>query len=335
VFVVALAGCASEPLPGPDLAPPMPEPLAAARDLRGAYRAALCQRDDMTGDACDRTLYRFAGEPTSPRPPTADAANYRLLLVPGFIASCFPEIRTFGDILPAAEAKGFAVDLLAAEGRNGVAANARLLGEQVDRLPADGRRLIFVGHSKGATDVLALLVERPDIASRTAAVLSLAGALHGSPLADRLDSLYRVTFGAFPFSACNRGEGDAVADMQRTARKTWWAQNGPRLAVPIYSLVTVPEFGRIAAPLYTPFLLLSGISRYNDGMLLARDQVAPGGALLGIVDSDHLSIAIPRPDVLPYMLWVSSAPFPRPQAVLAAIDVIAADKYGAGTTPHP
>jgi len=95
--------------------------------------------------------------------------------------------------------------------------------------------------------------------------------------------------------------------------------------VPIYSLAAVPGMSRVAPTLYTAFLALSHLSRYNDGMLLARDMVAPAGALLGVVDADHLSIAIPRPAALPYALWFSPAPFPRAAVILAAIDVIAAD----------
>jgi len=259
------------------------------------------------------------------RPPPADPARFRLLFVPGFLASCFPDIHTFGDVLPAARAAGFAADFLDVEGRSGVSANARSLAQQIARLPDDGRRLIIVGHSKGAVDALQMLVDEPAVARRTAALIAVAGALQGSPLADRLDALYGVTFGAFPFSACGKGEGTPVQDLQRAARAAWWAAHGHALTVPVYSLVSVPEMTRLAPTLYPTFLAMSRFTRYNDGMLLAEGQVAPDGALLGVVDADHLSIGIPRPETFPHALWFSPVPFPRTAAILAAIDVVAAD----------
>ena len=57
-------------------------------------------------------------------------------------------------------------------------------------------------------------------------------------------------------------------------------------------------------------------------MLRTRDQVVRSTRLLGVVNADHLSVAIPHPGVL-YSLVFNPTPFPRPDVMLAAIDVIA------------
>ena len=44
-----------------------------------------------------------------------------------------------------------------------------------------------------------------------------------------------------------------------------------------------------------------------------------------VVNADHLSVAIPFPGGLPWTFTMTATPFPRPQVVLAAIDVIAED----------
>src|SRR4030095_3642107 len=91
LIAVMVAACASAPLPrGDEALPSLPRALAepGIRDLRGAYRAALCPRL-LNGDDCARTLHRFAGESPAPRPPPADPAQFRLLFVPGFLATCF------------------------------------------------------------------------------------------------------------------------------------------------------------------------------------------------------------------------------------------------------
>ena len=279
----------------------------------------------MDAATCAAALHRFAGEQAAAAPPPADPARWRLLFVPGFLASCFPAADSFADVVTAARAQGFAAQVLTAEGRNGVEANARLLAAQVDALPDDGRRIVFVGHSKGSVDALEVLVARPDIARRVAAVLAVGGALQGSPLADRLQGAYRATFGVFPFPACGWGEGNPVADLTPERRRAWWARHGAALTIPVYSLVSVPDAERLSAGLLVAHAYLAASSSWNDGMVLARDQLGAPGRLLGVVNADHLAVAIPFPGGLPWTFTMTATPFPRPQVVLAAIDVIAAD----------
>src|SRR5262249_31705765 len=167
LLVAACAGIGTVPD-----APPAP-------DLRGVYRAALCSRPDMSADECASTLRAVDDAPPAPAPPSADPSRYRLLFVPGFMASCFRGIHSFGDVIVAARKQGYAADALAVGGRNGVDANAKMIAEQIERLPDDGRRIILIGHSKGADDALQMLVTRPDLAPKVVALLSVAGALNG------------------------------------------------------------------------------------------------------------------------------------------------------------
>lgn len=320
-----LAGCATEPMPVGGETPPLPPALASVHDLRGAYRAALCGRPDMGDDACVRTLYRFAGEVAAPRPPAADPTRYRLLFVPGFMATCFPSIHSFADVVEAARALGYDAQVLDVGGRDGVAASADRLAALLARIPDDGRRIVIVGHSKGVVDALEMLAARPDPDSRVVAVLSIAGALQGSPLAERLHGVYHATLGVFPFAGCARGEGDPVGDLQPERRRAWWDRYGSRLPVPVYALVSVPELDRVSTTLLAPFGGLARTSRYNDGMLLAEGQVAAPVRLLGVVNADHITAGIPYPGNVPWVLMLSATPFARPQVVLAAIDVVVAD----------
>lgn len=96
----------------------------------------------------------------------------------------------------------------------------------------------------------------------------------------------------------------------------------------MYALVSVPDAERLSPALLAPHAYLATHSPWNDGMLLAQDQVATPGRLLGIVNADHLAVAIPFPGGLPWTFTMTAVPFPRPQVVLAAIDVIAADLAG-------
>jgi hypothetical protein len=303
---------------------PLPPGVATDHDLRGAFRAALCTQDRLAGEACARFLRTYDGEAPARRPPAALAAKYRLLFVPGFLASCFRGVHSFADVVEEARKAGYAADVLGVGGRNDIATNAALIAEQIARMTAgDPRRLILVGHSKGADELLEMLATRPDIASRVEALLTVAGALNGSPLADDLYGLYGITVAVMPFEGCDRGQGDPVADLTPASRAAWWAAHGNAITTPIYSLVTLPDFSRRALSLWWTSARLSSLTPDNDGMLRVQDQVVPSSRLLGVINADHLSAAIPHPGPL-YLLVFSPVPFPRPQVYMAAIDVIAA-----------
>ena len=304
---------------------PLPSGLAGSRDLRGIYRAALCNRADMTADLCANALRSYEGETPAERPPPAAAERYRLLFVPGFMASCFPLIHSFEDAADAARKAGYAAEVVPVGGRNGIAANADIIARSIEALPADGRRLVLIGHSKGANDILEVLGTRPDLASRVDAVLTVAGALQGSPLAEDLHFAYEYTLGVLPLPSCEQGQGDPVADLRPATREQWWKTVGAALRTPIYSLVTLPDLDRLSPGLVMAYTLLSRYSSDNDGMLRPQDQVASPGRLLGVVNADHLSVAIPFPGYWWVFVFTATS-FPRPQAVLAALDVISAER---------
>jgi hypothetical protein len=302
----------------------LPAGVATDHDVRGVYRAALCTPDRLAGDACTHVLRTYDGEIPAARPPAASPAKYRLMFVPGFLASCFGGVHSFADVIVEARRLGFAADVLGVGGRNDIASNAKLIAEQIERMTAgDARRIILVGHSKGADELLEVLVARPDIASRVDALLTVGGALNGSPLADDLYGLYGMTVALMPFEGCDRGHGDPVADLKPAAREAWWAANGDAVKTPIYSLVTLPDLSRLSLALIGPYARLSAYTPDNDSMLRMQDQVVRSSRLLGVVNANHLSVAIPHPGLLYLLVW-SPVPFPRPDVYMAAIDVIAA-----------
>ena len=305
---------------------PLPAGVATDHDLRGAFRAALCTSDRLAGDACDRVLRTYDGEVPAPRPPAASAQQYRLIFVPGFLAACFRGVHSFADVVEEARKAGFTADVLGVGGRNDIATNAALIAGQIERMTAnDPRRIILVGHSKGADELLAVLVARPDIASRVEALLTISGALNGSPLADDLHGLYGATVALMPLEACDRGQGDPVGDMKPATRAAWWAAHGSALTTPIYALVTLPDWSRLSVSLLPFYARLAAYTPDNDSMLRAQDQVVPSSRLLGVVNANHLSVAIPHPGLLYLLVW-SPVPFPRPEVYMAAIDVIAAQQ---------
>lgn len=329
-----VASCAVPLPPRPDSAR-LPG-VTPERDLRASYRAALCRRLDEA--ACERVLLRVAGEAS--RPISASPADlprrYRLALVPGLFAECIaPLLEPFGDVVPRLRDMGFDVTVPPVAGRGTVEANARVIAAALESAASDGRPLIVIAHSKGLPDVLEYLASGEASVSRVAAVISIAGAAHGSPLADAHQEAYRTWLARLPLPGCASSDGSEILDLAPGRRREWWREKGARVAPPIFSLVAMPGAGRISLGLETPHASLASIDA-NDGQLLWYDQMAPNGYLLGFVDADHWAVAMRRAS-LPLLGPLLADDVPRFELVQAAIEVVDGAISGTearGRPPH-
>jgi hypothetical protein len=341
--VAALALCAAAPVhaatPVESAAPLDTQPpatIVAVRDagvydLRGTFRAATCTRLPTGGPACDEVLLKLAHEPPATALPRSDdlARRYRIAFVPGLFNECFEDLaRPFSDVQADLEARGFEVDYFAVAGRGSVAQNAAQLAVHFAGLQADDRPLIVFAYSKGFVDLLDFMVRYPDLARPIAAVVSVAGASSGSPLADRMHAIYRSLGAKFPLPGCARGSGDEIADLRPDARIAWWQDHGASVTVPIFTLVAAPQPDRVSPATRATYNELAKIDPRNDGKLLWQDQIPPRSHLLGYVNADHWSIAVPVLKEAPKASFLFRDTAPRTALAQAAIEVVAATLAG-------
>jgi hypothetical protein len=110
-------------------------------------------------------------------------------------------------MLTALRAAGIDARILDVGGRGSTAENAERLALDITASADDARPFVIVAYSRGLPDVLELLVTRPAAAARVAAVVSVAGASNGSPLADRFRAAYDLLVARFPLPGCGPGTG--------------------------------------------------------------------------------------------------------------------------------
>ena len=255
--MLLVAACAREPIE-PDRGP-WPA-LVGVRDLRASYRAAVCSRLPADAPPCDEILFRASADvPDGLAAPAADlAGRYRIVFVPGFLNECLEGlVRPFSDVEKALRADGFRVDYLQVSGRGTSAANADQLARQLGALPGDPRPVVVFAYSKGLLDVLELVVRHPEATRPLAAVVAVAGAAYGSPLADTVDAIYRRWFASLPLAGCERGTGEEIEDLQRHVRVGWWRRHGPAITVPVFSIVAAPKPDRVSPVVKAAYLTLS------------------------------------------------------------------------------
>ena len=330
---VAITGCTSLPakLDWGSVQPIVQATVvdAGIRDLRGMYRAALCARLQVGEPPCEEILHRLAAEPPAGTAQARSdvsriATQYRIAFAPGIFSECLSDlVRPFADVENNLLALGIRTDYLNTPGRGTSRENAAVLAQQLGAFPEDGRRVILVAHSKGMPDALQLIADYPGLHKRIAAVVSVAGAVNGTYLADNLKSFYRTFLAELPVPHCKGNTGDEIADLEREARMRWWFENRQKMKVPIFTIVAAPDPERVSPAIRATYRALAAIDPRNDGQLVWYDQIAPGSYLLGYINADHWAIANPLVKALPFLELLFRDDVPRTAVIEAAAEVVA------------
>lgn len=197
-----------------------------------------------------------------------------------------------------------------------------MIRDFVAQLPPeyDQRPLILLGYSKGAPDILEAVVNYPELAQRVAAVVSLAGSVGGSPLADDAKQSSANLLTKVPGSDCEKGDEGAVDSLKTKVRKEWLANNPLPRNIRYYSVVADPEPERVSSGLKNSYVVLTGYAARNDTQVVNKDQLIPGSTLVAFVNADHWAIAVPvaRKHSFVGATFVNKNDYPR-EAMLEAL----------------
>ena len=325
----ALAGgsVSFETLPG---APPV-------HDGRAAFRAVFCPllRDEGIASAddalCERWLWRLPDEP-APLPPRAvdlpEPRRLAVFLVTGAFSECVGDTsRPFSAGAARLQAAGARVETLVVGGRSGPAHNARQIAAAIEAAGLrDDDAVIVIGYSKGALDILHFVVDFPALAGKVDAVVSVAGPVFGSPLAEVADTAYARLAAGLPHDRCPPGDGQVIRSLTPEVATGWLASNPLPSGVRYYSIAAFTTREHMGRALVPSWKRLGETDPQNDGQVAAADAVIPGSTLLGYANSDHWAVAqmievshphlVARPD---------PTPFPREQLFMAIVQFVVAD----------
>jgi hypothetical protein len=244
-------------------------------------------------------------------------------LVPGIGYDCFARwLQPHGTASDHVRKYGYDLRAIKVDALSGTITNARQIRDAVmatDAAPG-APRLVLIGYSKGTPDVLEAIVKHPEIRSRVAAVVSIAGAVGGSPLANEAEQYQADLLRHFPGAECDSGDGGGVASLRPAVRRAWLAQNPLPSDVATYSVVTLPQPERISSILRGTNAKLSQIDGRNDSQMIFYDQIISGSTLLGYLNADHWAVVVPiaRSHDTIGSLFVTQNAYPR-EALLEAV----------------
>lgn len=298
-------------------------------DGRARFREMFCTllstaSSDQADVDCDRYLVRLADEPPAPRPaqplPRHDP-HLRILFVPGAFGECFADIAPpYPEAVARLSQLGYMFDALPVSGRSGTTHNATLIAQALVAEPnLDDHRLVLVGYSKGISDILEFLVDFPDTAKRVDAVVSIAGTVNGSPVADAYAGAYGMVSG-IDLAACDSGDRGVVDSLRVGPRMNWLAHHRLPADIRYFSLAAIARQEDIGRLMYVTKKRLARSEPLHDGQVPFFHQIVPGSTLLGYAYGDHWAVALPLQEKWPYWAGNSAgSQFPRAELLEAIV----------------
>lgn len=320
LFAIAclLSSCSAPLIKYSDRDPPaVLSPIGAKSiiDGRERFREILCAvteaRKDLYPDwrPCSETLLDLA-EPSSAhahRPiPLGPPNVMKVVIVTGIFGECISDhLLPFSDGLYfegyRPETDGYSylsrlgyndLEVIVTPGRSSTAANGRFVYEKLKAMTnATTRDIVVFAYSKGVTDTLHALALFAKVPRNLRALVSVAGVVAGTPIADKLAGTYEALLKEAPYRDCPPGDGEGVRSLSRKEQFAWLSQHRLPESVKYYSLAASVPPERTAAALKPFHAVLSQIDPRNDGQVLIQDAVIPGSTLLGYLNGDHWAVA--------------------------------------------
>ncbi|KPK92061.1 MAG: hypothetical protein AMJ94_05935 [Deltaproteobacteria bacterium SM23_61] len=294
-------------------APPVGDGRPRFRQIFCALLHGVPEGSSQT-QSCESFLWRLGDEKPSAGSGGAlphHDPGLKIFIVPGAFNDCFPELGVpFQKGIDRLRGLGYRIDSIATEGRSGSERDGYLIAEALkQKMNRETDRLLFVGYSKGVTDILHFLVDFPDLARQVVAVISVSGAVNGSPLADKFAGLYEKWFADTLASKCHPGDKKVLISLERRVQMAWLASHSLPRHIAYFSLANFTDRPHVARILRTTYDQLAQIDPRNDGQLISSDQIIPGSTLLGFANTDHWDIALPVRQV--YRFWGRPAHLPE------------------------
>jgi hypothetical protein len=305
--ILTLCACATAPMVDYDGLPyyaSVPLRDADIRDERTDFAEIFCgilrstSNPEFAGRPCTDFLYldsEMSGDNVVTR--LEPEQPLKLIFVSGFLGDCVARYSTpFEDGRALLEQEGLDSELLLVNGRASSEFNAKVIAQRISEPDiSSGPPVVLIGYSKGIADILEALSLLEGELANLAAVVSVAGVVNGTPLADDQNAFMRGVIDSVPLSGCpdSAEDGDAIGSLSYAHRQAWLARNpppeGPRyLSIAAYG--KLEQMSKVNRPTYRR---LSKLDARNDGQILYRDALLPNSTLLAFARSDHLAIALP------------------------------------------
>jgi hypothetical protein len=325
--VIASASCRLGVVPEVEhpARPMVVSPLGLRANDRSAgfaetFCATLPHTDNGTWGDCGQYLETQAPAQTPVSPPIS--TTLKLLVVGGAFSECFENKKLYlfdPSLKHLEEDHKIAWSRVKVGGTNTPEDNALIIKKYLEDNPGD---YVAIGHSKGAVDLMTTIQLHAIAQTRIKALVSVAGAIGGSRLADLGVTLgiagFRDAVSRSGLGRCEIVDHGGIESLRRHTRYAAMRAWKPPNTLRTYSIVGVSSFTRTSKPLHTMWKRVASYSIDQDSHIIAEEAVIPGSDHLGIAKGDHWALALPMSEHPLTEKKVDQNPFPR-TALLEAI----------------
>ncbi len=251
--------------------------------------------------------------------------THRILVVPGFMSSCFSDAPAFDEGLKVLKDQyGMTVDRVDMP-NDSSEDNGKKIADFVRTAQAtDARKFILIGYSKGTPDAQVALARQPGLKDAVAAFISVAGASGGSAIADTLPGMADKWIQQYSLPGCKGDLSAGYKSLRRDVRQAFLA-GYPDPVVPSYSLIANAEANNVSKMLAQTWKILSTFDTIQDGQLTKLDAIVPGSQFLGAAKGDHFAVALPFEKSSSMKSFVDKGHFPRAALLEALVRFVQQD----------
>ena len=217
-----------------------------------------------------------------------NAFQYTMLFAPSWLYRSHPETGSdFGAQRQLLTRLGIPNQLVASGESDSVEDNAAAIVAAVRAMEHPRGRIILVSVSKsGAEAALALSQLTPEESTRVAAWVNIAGAIHGTPLADKTLRAPARWLARGIFWA-SRWDWAGLTSLATEPSRRRLAGAQLPASITVLNVVAVPVSGSVGFQVFSGYQVLISEGP-NDGVVLLADAVWPGGVNLVALGADHL-----------------------------------------------
>jgi hypothetical protein len=223
-----------------------------------------------------------------------NATDYVYLFIGGIFSNGFPTAAYLQENMDALTKHECETRRVPIDTSQAVITNAAVVRDAAVRAHAEtGKRVIFVGHSKGGLDSAAALAIYPEVAAITEALCTIQSPFGGSPIADDIakDPVQNL-LSSFVVRNIIGGDPRTGLDLQHSARKDFVAAHPLPPGLNIVSLATTST---------SPFSVVAASGAYmkafygvpSDGLVVPSDAFIPGARTVFLSGLDHTDCVSP------------------------------------------
>jgi hypothetical protein len=312
---------------------------AVVEDGRGRFREIYCTVRKDHGKLlpedkpCDEVIMRLGDEPLPTGRPvnlSGHSHNIKVLIVPGIFSQCGDAyVSTFSDAISHLEKLDYKTSLIRVSGRDSCTHNAKEIRDYILEKVDDSEKVVLIGYSKGAPDILEAVVSYPEIQGRIAAVVSIAGAIGGSQMIDAIPKTLRKLEEEMHMASCPSQDKGGLESLRPANRMKWLAEHTLPRNIRFFSLVAFSDRNGISSGLRSLYDLLSQIDPRNDSQVIFYNAIIPGSTLLGYVKADHWAMGMPFSRKSPILAatFLDHNAFPREVLLEAVVRYVEEDLY--------